>query len=156
MACAVLEHYLISLLQLVEVVEDHTTPGSPIAHAMSRQVDVPLSTLGPRQGGLLDVGTGELSRTRERCKYPSSVWLGPLWPLETARSDDLCWRSLALLGWAWPSRYLPPLAEVSLVVVSGAVVVGVPALRVFVGSPVEAFRNESSSGRVQMQRPPAP
>src|SRR5215218_10686873 len=41
----VLEHYLISLLQLVEVVEDHTTPGSPKAHAVSCQVDVPLSTL---------------------------------------------------------------------------------------------------------------
>src|ERR687889_718362 len=41
----VLEHYLISLLQRVEVIEDHTTPGSPKAHAVSCQVDVPLSTL---------------------------------------------------------------------------------------------------------------
>src|SRR5215218_11463604 len=44
-ACPVLEHYLISPLELIEVVEDHAAPGSPIAHAMSCQEDVPLSTL---------------------------------------------------------------------------------------------------------------
>src|SRR5215204_546492 len=44
-ACPVLEHYLISPLELIEVVEEHTTPGSSVAHAMSRKVDVPLSTL---------------------------------------------------------------------------------------------------------------
>src|SRR5215217_4664859 len=44
-AALVLEHYLISPLQLIEVVEDHAAPGSPIAHAMSCQVDVSLSTL---------------------------------------------------------------------------------------------------------------
>src|SRR5215212_2897881 len=43
-AGAVLEHYLISPLELVKVVEDHAAPGSPISHAMSCQVDVPLCT----------------------------------------------------------------------------------------------------------------
>src|SRR5918995_3843459 len=43
--CAVFEHYLIALPQLVQIIEDHTTPGSSKTHAMSCQVDVPLSTL---------------------------------------------------------------------------------------------------------------
>src|SRR5215218_8847045 len=41
-ACPVLEHYLISPPQLIKVVEDHAAPGSPKAHAVSCQVDVPL------------------------------------------------------------------------------------------------------------------
>src|SRR5215211_5214124 len=40
--CSVLEQYFVSPLQLIEVVEDHAAPGSPIAHAVSCQVDVPL------------------------------------------------------------------------------------------------------------------
>src|SRR5215212_3060849 len=43
-AGAVLEHHLISPPQLIEVVEDHAAPGSPKAHAVSCQVDVPLGS----------------------------------------------------------------------------------------------------------------
>src|SRR5215207_5693651 len=50
-ACPIPEHYLISPLKLVEVVEEHTAPGTSVAHAMSCQVDVSLRTLRPRQGG---------------------------------------------------------------------------------------------------------
>src|SRR5215211_866756 len=44
-ASPVLEHYLISPLKLMEVVEEHAAPGSSVAHAVSCQVDVSLSTL---------------------------------------------------------------------------------------------------------------
>src|SRR5215203_4337176 len=90
--------------------------------------------------------TGYRSRTRERCRCLSLLWLGPLSLREAVRSDVLGWRSLALLGWASASPFLQsPAEEVALVAVSGAVVVGAPALRapqkVFAGPPVQAFRS---------------
>ncbi len=41
----VLEEYLVPRGQLTQVVEDHAAPGSPKAHAVSWEVEVPLSTL---------------------------------------------------------------------------------------------------------------
>src|SRR5918994_4161607 len=55
-APAVPEHHPVALSELVQVVEEHAAPRPPVAHAMPRQVDVPLRRGRPRQGGVGQVG----------------------------------------------------------------------------------------------------